>query len=140
MTMSSRPNQLRDNNGPDHCCGQRRRYCPGSSRNAIKNQCITTVKRCNWGIVSPSPSLITLRFPVGWRRKAYLIDQRTGWNRMVSVQGDRDIVRVHRRCITKCIGSTKAFAGFNDQLDIEACHLMLRIMKQPDDLANHIRR
>ncbi|KID59579.1 Cytochrome P450, partial [Metarhizium brunneum ARSEF 3297] len=74
------------------------------------------------------------------RPSSVVIGELTGWNRIVSVQGDRDIVRVHRRCITKCIGSTKAFAGFNDQLDIEACHLMLRIMKQPDDLANHIRR
>ena len=58
---------------------------------------------------------------------------------MVTLQGNWDIIRDHRRRIQHFIGSPTALANLAHMLDLEARRFLLRAYERPARLMDHIR-
>ncbi|OQE44817.1 hypothetical protein PENCOP_c002G06270 [Penicillium coprophilum] len=62
------------------------------------------------------------------------------WKRIVSVNGDANVVRTHRKYITSLLGSKNAILNMHHQLDLGARHFLSQTLRQPDFLIENIRR
>ncbi|KAJ5425370.1 Cytochrome P450 E-classgroup I [Penicillium sp. CMV-2018d] len=63
-----------------------------------------------------------------------------GWKRVVTLKGDANVVRTHRKFISSLMGSKNAVSNLHPQLDLGARHFLLQTLQQPDSLIGNIRR
>lgn len=65
---------------------------------------------------------------------------RAGWKRFVTLKGDANVVRTHRKFISSLMGSKNAVSILHPQLDLGARQFLLQTLQQPDSLIGNIRR
>ncbi|KAJ5680247.1 Cytochrome P450 E-class group I [Penicillium majusculum] len=63
-----------------------------------------------------------------------------GWKRVVTLKGNTNAVRTHRKFISSLIGSNNAVSNLHPQLDLGARQFLLQTLQQPDSLIDNIRR
>ncbi|CRL20874.1 Cytochrome P450 [Penicillium camemberti] len=63
-----------------------------------------------------------------------------GWKRVVTLKGDANVVRTHRKFISSLMGSKNAVSNLHPQLDLGARHFLLQTLQEPNALINNIRR
>lgn len=78
--------------------------------------------------------------PDNFIRSLTFDEKRAGWKRVVTLKGDTNAVRTHRKFISSLIGSKNAVSNLHPQLDLGARQFLLQTLQQPDSLIDNIRR
>ncbi|KAF2014331.1 cytochrome P450 [Aaosphaeria arxii CBS 175.79] len=63
-----------------------------------------------------------------------------GWNSSTALSQYNSYLKLHRKNITKVVGSNISIAMFDRVQETEAAHFLLNVLANPEDLSAHIRR
>ncbi|KAL1860863.1 hypothetical protein Plec18170_001377 [Paecilomyces lecythidis] len=74
------------------------------------------------------------------RPKQIFAGEMVGWENSLGGSPYSNLFRAHRKNMSRIIGSKNVAAQFNDLQEVEVGHFLLRVLANPDDLVEHIRK
>lgn len=72
------------------------------------------------------------------RPKMVFASEMVGWEHILAMQTYSDRFRAYRKAMQPYLGSDSAVAQFNPLQEVETHRFLLRVLNQPENLAQHI--